>query len=163
MKKRDGMDAITAFYADLLNWLPIMKDPSKYFSTPCVNEVRAFNEGTRIMIEEGMEKRFARHAETAKLIRGELVDLGFSFVPEDSFLADTLSVVRYPEGIEDAAFRKAMAEFGVIVAGGLGNLAGKVFRMGHMGNLSSSQVHFALDALKKTLGSIGYTGTKDVQ
>jgi alanine-glyoxylate transaminase/serine-glyoxylate transaminase/serine-pyruvate transaminase len=106
MKKREGMDVITAYYADLLNWLPVMKDPTKYFSTPCVNEVRAFNE----------------------------------------------------EGVEDTAFRKVMADFGVIVAGGLGNLAGKVFRMGHMGNLSSSQVDFALDALKKTLTSIGYTG-----
>jgi alanine-glyoxylate transaminase/serine-glyoxylate transaminase/serine-pyruvate transaminase len=158
MKKREGMDVITAYYADLLNWLPVMKDPTKYFSTPCVNEVRAFNEGTRIMLEEGMENRFARHAETAKIIRQELIDMGFSFVPEDSFLADTLSVVRYPEGVEDTAFRKVMADFGVIVAGGLGNLAGKVFRMGHMGNLSSSQVDFALDALKKTLTSIGYTG-----
>jgi aspartate aminotransferase-like enzyme len=37
----------------------------------------------------------------------------------------------------------------------LGDFAGKVFRMGHMGNLSFSQVHFALDALKKTLASMG--------
>ena len=53
---------------------------------------------------------------------------------------------------------KTYAENGVIVAGGLGDFAGKVFRMGHMGNLSFSQVYFALDALKKTLVSIGYLG-----
>jgi aspartate aminotransferase-like enzyme len=158
MKKRKSMDTISAYYADLLNWLPVMKDPSKYFSTPCVNEIRAFNEGTKIILEEGMENRFGRHLKLARTIRSELLDFGFSFVPKDLFLADTLSVVRYPEGIEDVAFRKTLADFGVIVAGGLGNLAGKVFRVGHMGNLSFSQVYFALEAVKKTLTSIGYSG-----
>jgi alanine-glyoxylate transaminase/serine-glyoxylate transaminase/serine-pyruvate transaminase len=156
--KRKSMASIPAFYSDLLNWLPIMKDPSKYFSTPCVNEIRAFTEGTRIMLEEGMESRFARHARTAQTIRTELLDFGFSFVPEAPYLADTLSVVRYPEGVEDGIFRKTFAENGVIVAGGLGHLAGKVFRMGHMGNLSLSQIDFALAALKKTLASIGFSG-----
>lgn len=159
IQKRESMKAIPAFYADLLNWLPIMKDPTKYFSTPCVNEIRAFLEGTKIMLDEGMEKRFARHNHIARTIRAELLELGFSFVPENPFLADTLSVARYPEGIDDGAFRKTYAENGVIVAGGLGSMAGKVFRMGHMGNLSFSQVYFALEALKKTLASIGYSAS----
>lgn len=158
IKKREKMATIPAFYSDLLNWLPIMKDPSKYFSTPCVNEIRAFSEGTKIVLEEGMENRFARHSRIAKTIRTALLELGFSFVPEDRYLADTLSVVLYPEGVEDGIFRKTYAENGIIVAGGLGNLAGKVFRMGHMGNLSFSQVDFALEALKKTLAAIGYPG-----
>jgi alanine-glyoxylate transaminase/serine-glyoxylate transaminase/serine-pyruvate transaminase len=157
IKKRESMATIPAFYSDLLNWLPVMRDPSKYFSTPCVNEIRAFNEGTRIMLEEGMENRFARHSRMAQTIRTSLLDLGFSFIPEDRYLADTLSVVRYPDGVEDGIFRKTFAENGIIVAGGLGNLAGKVFRMGHMGNLSFSQVYFALEALEKTLASIGYS------
>ncbi len=157
MNKRKSLKAIPAYYADLLNWLPVMKDPSKYFSTPCVNEVRAFNESTKIILEEGMENRFGRHRRMAQIIRKELLDLGFFFVPEDRYLADTLSVVRYPEGIEDGIFRKTFAENGVIVAGGIGHLAGKVFRMGHMGNLTFSQVYFALDALRRALASIGYT------
>jgi len=44
-----------------------------------------------------------------------------------------------------------------VVAGGLAETAGRVFRMGHMGNLSSSQVYFALDALELTLKTIGRT------
>ena len=158
LKKRESMETIPAYYSDLLNWLPIMKDPSKYFSTPCVNEIRAFNEGTKIILEEGMESRFARHSRVAQTIRTALLEFGFSFVPDDPYLADTLSVVRYPEGVGDEIFRKTLAENGVIVAGGLGHLAGKVFRIGHMGNLSFSQVNFALDALKKTLASIGFSG-----
>ncbi len=157
MEKRRQMKQIPAYYSDLMNWLPIMKDPSKYFSTPCVNEIRAFYESTRIILEEGMEKRFLRHARVARAIRAALTELKFSLFTQEAFLADTLSVVEYPEGVEDLAFRKTLSENGVVVAGGLGETAGKVFRMGHMGNLSASQVLFAIDALERTLTSLGYS------
>lgn len=160
MRKRQSMKSIAAYYSDLLRWLPIMKDPSKYFSTPCVNEMRAFYESTKIVLEEGMEKRFLRHARTARAVRKALAVLGFTFFTEEPFLADTLSVVNYPQGIEDVSFRGKYFENGVVVAGGLGETAGKVFRMGHMGNLSASQVYFALEALETTLSSLGYTFAK---
>lgn len=156
MEKRRRMGAIPAYYADLLNWIPVMHDPSKYFSTPCVNEIRAFGESTRIILEEGMEKRFLRHSRVGRAIRAALNELGFSLFTQKPFLADTLSVVNYPEGIEDKAFRSTLSENGVVVAGGLARTAGKVFRMGHMGNLSVSQVYFALDALERTLSSLGW-------
>jgi aspartate aminotransferase-like enzyme len=104
-----------------------------------------------------MEKRILRHARVAKAIRKALIELGFSLFTQEPFLADTLSVVEYPEGIEDQPFRKTFSKNGVVVAGGLGETAGKVFRMGHMGNLSVSQVYFALDALERTLTSIGFS------
>lgn len=156
MEKRKSMKSIAAYYSDLLKWLPIMKDPSEYFSTPCVNEIRSFNEGTKIILEEGVEKRFLRHTLTAKAIRAALAELGFSFFTQEPFLADTLSVVYYPEGVEDKSFRSTFYENGVVVAGGLGETAGKVFRVGHMGNLSIAQIYFALEALEKTLSSLGY-------
>jgi aspartate aminotransferase-like enzyme len=157
MDKRQSMEAIPAYYSDLLRWLPIMKDPSKYFSTPCVNEIRAFSEGTKIILEEGLEERFRRHQRVAKAIRAALTHLGFSLFTDEAFLADTLTVCYYPEGIEDLPFRTTYASNGVIVAGGLGEVAGKVFRMGHMGNLSSSQVQFAVAALESTLSTLGYS------
>lgn len=157
LERRKTIQKIPAFYADLLNWLPVMKDPSKYFSTPSVNEIRAFNEGTKIVLEEGMEERFLRHSRMAKIIQEGLLEMGFSFVPEDRYLASTLSVARYPKEIEDVAFRRNLFENGIVVAGGLGDMAGQVFRMGHMGNLSISQVYFALDAIKRTLVSLGYS------
>ena len=156
MDKRRSMEKIPAYYSDVLRWLPIMKDPSKYFSTPCVNEIRAFYESTKIILEEGIERRFLRHERVAKAIRAALVELGFSLFTQEPFLADTLSVVKYPEGVEDKSFRSTYYENGIVVAGGLGETAGKVFRMGHMGNLSVSQVYFALDALERTLSTLGY-------
>jgi len=157
MKKRKAIRAVPAYYSDLLRWLLIMKDPSKYFSTPCVNEIRAFYESTKIVLEEGMEERFLRHARIARAIRAALTELGFSFFTEEPFLADTLSVVNYPDGIEDTSFRSLYVENGVVVAGGLGETAGRVFRMGHMGNLSFSQVYFAIEAMEKTLSSLNYS------
>ncbi len=156
MEKRKAMGSIPAYYSDLLRWLPIMHDPAKYFSTPCVNEIRAFYEATLIVLEEGLEKRFARHRRIARAIRASLREMGFSFFTAEAFLAPTLSVVRYPDGIEDRLFRSTLYENGVVVAGGLASTAGQVFRMGHMGNLSEEQVIFALNAVERTLLSLNY-------
>ena len=155
MEKRRGLASVPAYYSDILRWLPIMHDPTKYFSTPCVNEIRAFAEATRIVLEEGLDERFERHDLYAEAIRAGLSDLGFSFFTDPRFAASTLSVVRYPEGVEDKAFRAGLNANGVVVAGGLGPTAGKVFRMGHMGNLTSAQVRFAVEAAEKTLVSLG--------
>ena len=155
MEKRRSLASIPAYYSDLLRWLPVMHDPTKYFSTPCVNEVRAFAEGTRLIMEEGLEERFERHDLYAEAIRAGLAALGFGFFTDPDFLASTLSVVRYPDGVDDRAFRAGLGANGVVVAGGLGPTAGGVFRMGHMGNLTSAQVRFAVEAVEKTLAAMG--------
>ena len=156
LEKRRSMAAVPAYYSDLLRWLPIMHDPSKYFSTPCVNEARAFAEATRIILEEGVEERFERHDLYAEAIRAGLAALGFGFFTDPDYLAATLSVVRYPDGVDDKTFRAGLYENGVVVAGGLAQTLGQVFRMGHMGNLSSAQVKFAIGAVEKTLQGLGY-------
>jgi aspartate aminotransferase-like enzyme len=156
MEKRRGLASVPAYYSDVLRWLPIMHDPTKYFSTPCVNEIRAFAEATRLILEEGVEDRFERHSLFAEALRSGLAALGFSFFTDPSFEASTLSVVRYPDGVEDKAFRAGLAANGVVVAGGLGPTAGRVFRMGHMGNLTMAQVRFAMEAVEKTLAALGY-------
>ena len=155
MEKRRSMASVPAYYSDLLRWLAIMHDPSKYFSTPCVNEVRAFAEATRIILGEGMEERFERHDLYAEAIRAGLAALGFTFFTDPSFPASTLSVVRYPDGVDDKPFRAGLYDNGVVVAGGLGPTLGRVFRVGHMGNLTSAQVRFAVEAAEKTLAGLG--------
>ena len=156
LEKRRRITSIPAYYADWLRWLPIMKDPTRYFSTPCVNELRAFHEATRIIMEEGLEQRFERHKRIGRAFRAALSAVGFSLFTQEPFWADTLSVALYPEGLEDRRFRSLYLENGVVVAGGLAQTSGRVFRMGHMGNLTVEQVYFALDALEKTLASLGH-------
>jgi aspartate aminotransferase-like enzyme len=156
MDKRRGMASIPAYYSDLLRWPPIMHEPAKYFSTPCVNEIRAFYEGTRVIMEEGIEARFQRHDLYARAVRAGLSALGFGFFTDTRFMASTLSVVLYPGGVDDKAFRTTLYENGVVVAGGLAHTMGKVFRMGHMGNLTAGDVRFALGAVEKTLQAVGF-------
>ena len=156
LARRRSLPAVPAYYSDILRWLPVMQDPSKYFSTPCVNEIRSFRESTRIMLEEGMDARFERHRTNARAVRAALRALGFGLFTRPEFLADTLSVVTYPAGVEDKAFRALYAQNGVVVAGGLGETAGKVFRMGHMGNLSAADIVFAFEAMEKTLAALGH-------
>ncbi|MBP6909650.1 MAG: alanine--glyoxylate aminotransferase family protein [Candidatus Saccharicenans sp.] len=155
IEKRKKLPKVKAYYADILRWLPVMENPKKYFSTPAINEIRAFYEATRLVMEEGLENRFNRHERYASAIRSGLISLGFSIYTDETCLAPTLSVVKYPEGIEDQAFRQKLDEQGVVVAGGLGPTAGQIFRLGHMGSLTREEIIFAFDAIEKTLLSLG--------
>jgi aspartate aminotransferase-like enzyme len=156
MARRRELDSVPAFYADLLRWLPIMEDPSRYYSTPCVNQILALAEALKIVFEEGLSKRFSRHERIARAIRAGLAALDLELFTAPDCLAETLSVVRYPDGIDDDLFRRAMTSRGAVVAGGLGPLAGKGFRMGHMGNISAGEVAATLQAIESSLAACGY-------
>jgi aspartate aminotransferase-like enzyme len=155
VERRKSKPSVPAYYADLLRWLPIMEDPGKYFATPCVNEIVAFAEALRILHEEGLPARFERHKRIGRAVRAGLEALGLSFVTAPDCRADTLSVVFYPKGVEDLPFRKEMASRGIVVAGCLGPLAGKAFRMGHMGNIGPGEVARALQAVEESLRALG--------
>ncbi|MFI5180901.1 MAG: pyridoxal-phosphate-dependent aminotransferase family protein [Thermoanaerobaculia bacterium] len=157
--RRKSKASISAYYADILRWLPVMADPGKYFATPCVNEIVALGEALRILREEGLPARFERHKRIGAAVRAGLEALGLSFVTAPACRADTLSVVRYPKGVEDPLFRKEMASRGIVVAGCLGPLTGKGFRMGHMGNIGSGEVTRALQAVEDSLRALGLTVT----
>lgn len=69
--------------------------------------------------------------------------------------APTLSCILYPEGVDDTKFRSSLAARGVIVAGSLAHLAGKAFRIGHMGNTKEEQLAEAITAIGEVLGEQG--------
>lgn len=135
MERRRSLGEIPEYYIDFDKWLPIMKDPSKYFATPAVNLVWALKESVRIINEEGIENRYERHIKIAKAMQEALETLGFTILAKKEHRAVTLSNLIYPEGINDAQFRGLLGEEGIQVAGGLAAYAGKMFRLGHMGNI----------------------------
>ena len=155
MTRRMGRSSVPAYYADVLRWLPVMQDPGKYFSTPCVNEIVALAEALRMLHAEGLPARFARHGRIARAVRAGLEALGLTLFTASDCRADTLSVVLLPAGVADAPFRKEVASRGVVVAGGLGPVAGKAFRLGHMGNINAAEVVAALGAIEGALGTLG--------
>lgn len=158
---REKLDRIPAYYCDIYNWLPIMHDPQKYFATPPVNLIYAYDEGMRIVLEEGMENRYKRHAAYGRAVRGALTVYGMKALADEEVAASTLSCILYPDGVDDQQFRASLAKKGVIVAGALAHLAGKAFRIGHMGNTTEEMLEKAIVCIGETLEEMGYSVNKE--
>jgi len=152
LETRRNRASVPAFNADWLRWLPVMDDPSKYFSTPPVNQIFALNEALGLVLEEGLPARLARHRELAASMRDGLASLDLNLFTDVSCRANTLSVVMHREGVDDVSFRAAMAGQGVVVAAALGPIAGKGFRVGHMGNIGEPEIERTLEAMRAALG-----------
>jgi alanine-glyoxylate transaminase / serine-glyoxylate transaminase / serine-pyruvate transaminase len=105
-----------------------------YHHTAPTNMVVALREGLRIVHDEGLETRWERHRRAHLALRSAFAELGFEpLAPQDEALAPLLSL-RVPEGLDEAAVRRALLlDDGIEVSGGLGPLAGKVWRVGVMG------------------------------
>lgn len=159
---REQIERVSAYYCDIYNWIPIMNDPSKYFATPPVNLIYAFDEGMRLVLEEGMENRYKRHAAYGRAVRAGLAVYGMKAIADEEVAAPTLSCILYPEGINDAAFRAALAEKGLIIAGALAHLAGKAFRIGHMGNTTVDMLEQAIVLIGETLTEQGLSANVDL-
>ncbi|MBI4417760.1 MAG: alanine--glyoxylate aminotransferase family protein [Ignavibacteriales bacterium] len=155
MQRRKELGTIPEYYADFEKWLPIMKDPSKYFATPAVNLVWALKESVRIIKEEGLDARHERHAKVGKAIQSALETLGFRILADPAHRATTLSAILYPEGLNDAAFRQTLGDEGAQVSAGLGAYAGKMFRMGHMGNTDMHDLVAVLASIERTMNRCG--------
>lgn len=153
---RQQLERVTAYYCDIYNWLPIMNDPGKYFATPPVNLIYAYNEGMKLVLAEGMDKRYKRHNAYGKAVRMALAEYGMKALADEDAAAATLSCILYPDGMDDAAFRAALAKKGIIVAGALAHLAGKAFRIGHMGNTTEQMLERAITLIGETMIEMGF-------
>ena len=151
MEKRKELGRIPEYYIDFDKWLPIMQDPSKYFATPAVNMIWALKESVRIIKEEGIENRYERHSKNAKAMQAALEAMGFTLLADKDHRAVTLSNVLYMEGVNDLEFRKILGEEGVVVAGGLAAYAGKMFRLGHMGNIDIHDMVSTIASIERAL------------
>ncbi len=153
--RRKSFGMIPDYYIDFEKWIPIMEDPSKYFATPAVNLIWALKESVNIIKNEGIENRYQRHIKYAKATQAALEALGFTILADKDHRAVTLSNVIYMDGINDAEFRKILAEEGAVVAGGLAAYAGKMFRFGHMGNIDEHYLVSVMGAIERTLVRCG--------
>jgi alanine-glyoxylate transaminase/serine-glyoxylate transaminase/serine-pyruvate transaminase len=105
-----------------------------YHHTAPINMVYALREALAIVQEEGLEARWARHAEAHESLRAALAELGFERLAPEGEQLSSLLCVRVPEGVDEAALRgRLLHEHDIEVSGGLGPLAGQVWRIGVMG------------------------------
>ena len=121
--------------------------------TPNWHGVAALNAGANAILREGMEEAFTRHQAVAEKCRNRLAQLGVALFPRaDAVAASTVTAAMVPENFAWPEWRAALRERGLVVAGSFGPMAGKVFRMGHMGvQADAILVARALDAIEETL------------
>ncbi len=154
------------YYADWNNWLPIMeayeaRKPS-YFGTPAVNLVAALNVSLGIILQEGMEPRFQRHALMGRACRAAIKALGMGQVPvSDTVAAATMTAPRFPDGVTGGELLPRIKAAGVILAGGLHpEIKAEYFRIGHMGAVTQGDLLATVGAIEKGLAGCGYVFEK---
>ena len=125
----------------------------KYHHTPAINMIYGLREALRIVFEEGLEARFARHMLNHRALVAGLEAMGLSMLVPQGERLPMLNSVRIPAGAEDAKVRGALLrEYGIEISGGLGELGGKVWRIGLMGyNAQPKNVLLLLAALQAVL------------
>jgi len=122
--------------------------------TPALPVYYALDEALNEMLEEGLAKRVERHDKMSALLYDGLAGLELKAVAEKSVRSKTVIASYYPQGVDDAKFRKSLAhDREVVIAGGFGPFAGKVFRVGCMGNINKDFVETTLKAIGETLPS----------
>lgn len=124
-----------------------------YHHTAPVNMIFALHEALQLILEEGLEARYARHREQAQALRRGLEALGLELPVAESDRLPPLTLVRIPEGIDDRTVRTTLlAEHGLEIGGGLGDFKGKAWRIGLMGaSATPRHVELCLGALEEAL------------
>ncbi|MCP5059941.1 MAG: aminotransferase class V-fold PLP-dependent enzyme [bacterium] len=134
-----------------------------YHHTAPISAIFGLVEGLRIVEEEGLAARTARHREAQRVLVQRLGTLGFEPLVDEAVRLPPLTTLRLPDAVGDAdeagIRRRLLDEHGIEVGGGLGKLAGSVWRVGLMGeNARPESVSRLEGALRAVLGSPGGTG-----
>ena len=124
-----------------------------YHHTAPINMNYGLREALRLIAEEGLEARWERHKATARLFWDGLADMGLSCHVDEEIRLPSLTTVKVPKGVDPGKVAKTLLnEYNIEIAGGLGELAGKVWRVGLMGfNSRPENVLLLLAALKDVL------------
>jgi len=123
--------------------------------TPGITIVYGLREGLRLMRAEGFDAVYAKHRRIGAYTRAAIKDLGLRLVPVDERRAsDTVTAFYLPEGTEEKVFLEQLrARYGVVLAGGQGELVGKIARIGHMGMVDEADIDDVIKAIRQTLAA----------
>jgi aspartate aminotransferase-like enzyme len=126
----------------------------KYHHTAPIAMIQSLHAGLGALLDEGLESAWQRHAACGRVLQDGLEKLGLELFAADGHRLPELTTVRVPDGVDDAAVRKALLErYGIEIGGGVAHLAGKVWRIGCMGHTARLRnVTLLLGALEEVLG-----------
>jgi alanine-glyoxylate transaminase/serine-glyoxylate transaminase/serine-pyruvate transaminase len=111
-----------------------------YHHTAPISNLYGLHEALRLIAEEGLEPRFARHSRNAAALMAGLATLGCLPWAKEGHRLPTLNAVRVPDGVDEAAVRRALLDrHSIEIGGGLGELKGRIWRVGLMGHSSRAE------------------------
>jgi len=148
---------VQSWYLDMNMVQRYWGDERAYHHTAPISMIYALFESLRIIQEEGLQARFARHRLNHEALAAGLAAMGIGYVPPEGYRLPMLNAVAIPEGVNDATVRgRLLNEFGIEIGGGLGQFAGKAWRIGLMGHSSRKRnVILLLAALECLLQAEG--------
>jgi len=128
-----------------------------YHHTAPVNTLYALHESLVMLKEEGIENAWKRHRRNHLALKAGLDALGLKLIVDEAYRLPQLNTVQVPDGVDEAQVRRRLlSEYGIEIGAGLGALAGKVWRIGLMGQSSSPRhVTLVLSALEGVLEDMG--------
>ncbi|RPJ60181.1 MAG: alanine--glyoxylate aminotransferase family protein [Acidobacteria bacterium] len=149
---------VQSWYLDLTLIRQYWGSERLYHHTAPINMNYALLEALRIVKEEGLENRWARHWANHKMLRRGLAAIGINYVAQAGYELPMLNAVSVPDGVDEAKVRKQLLEeFAIEIGAGLGAFKGRVWRIGLMGAASTeSNVMLFLAALEKCLSDQGH-------
>lgn len=123
--------------------------------TPAISVAFALDEGLRLIEDEGYPHIFARHAACGAAARAGLQAMGIRLLADPAVASNTVTSAWLPEGVEWSALTKACRARGLVLAGGQGPLTGKIFRVGHLGSVSTDDIVRCMEILEEALTELG--------
>jgi len=149
---------VVSWYLDLSMVRDYWGSERKYHHTAPINMIYGLREGLRLIAEEGLEQRFERHRLNHRALVAGLEAMGLAMLVPESIRLPMLNAVRIPDGVEDINVRKVLLnQYGIEIGGGLGQFAGRVWRIGIMGqSCRRRNVFLLLAALETILKTEGY-------
>ncbi|MBI4467672.1 MAG: alanine--glyoxylate aminotransferase family protein, partial [Acidobacteria bacterium] len=149
---------VTSWYFDLTTIMKYWGHERTYHHTAPISMVYALREALRLVDEEGLEARWERHRRNQQALVAGLEALGLELLVAPPHRMWTVTSVRVPAGVEDTKVRRRLLdEFNIEIAGGLGELKGRLWRIGLMGaSCTENNVLLLLAALEKCLLEEGF-------
>lgn len=123
--------------------------------TAAISLLYGLHESLSIMFEEGYEQRVERHRRLGRMTRAGYKGMGLELLADPAHFSNTVTAVKYPEGITDKEFRTLMTRLGILVAGGQGPVKGKIFRTNHMNICTERDVLMTMAVVETALKKLG--------
>ena len=139
------------YYLNLPRLYSFYEEKEQTPNTPAVSLFIALNEALRIILEEGVENRFAFQTATTAHFRDGLRKIGLHVLHPDHVLSNAVTSIRLPDGLSFDFLRESLRERGFIVYGGKGPLQNLTFQVSTMGAVGIPDVDDLLDALAEIL------------